>query len=124
MNDFLKQLLRYILIGVIVVYIDFFIYQFLIKNIEVDSSISKRFSYIIGASFSFFLNKSITFKSSAVKLREPLLFIIVYFVGFVSNSLVHDILINYVEGNTPFYVSTLFSILINYLGQKFIVFKK
>ena len=97
MNDFLKQLLRYILIGVIVVYIDFFIYQFLIKNIEVDSSISKRFSYIIGASFSFFLNKSITFKSSAVKLREPLLFIIVYFVGFVSNSLVHDILINYVE---------------------------
>lgn len=124
MNNLLKQLMRYIIVGIIVVCIDFGSYKFLINIFDFDVSISKRFSYIIGALFSFFLNKTITFKSCTVKLEEPLLFIIVYFIGFVSNSFVHDILINYFKGNIPFYVSTLSSIMINYLGQKFIVFKK
>lgn len=124
MNNFLKQLMRYIIVGIIVVFIDFGSYKFLINIFEVDVSISKRFSYIIGALFSFFLNKTLTFKSWTIKLEEPLLFIIVYFIGFVSNSFVHDISLNYFKGNMPFYVSTFSSIMINYLGQKFIVFKK
>tara|TARA_B110000879_G_C10968561_1_gene430488 strand:+ start:324 stop:698 length:375 start_codon:yes stop_codon:yes gene_type:complete len=124
MNNYLKELFLYILIGIFVVLIDFLSYQFLIRFIEIDVSNSKRLSYIIGSLFSFVLNKIITFKSSDKNLKEPVLFSIVYFFGFVSNSLTHDFLINYLDGNGPFYISTIFSVLINYFGQKFIVFKK
>ena len=118
-----KEVFNYIIIGFFIVFIDFISYHFYYSSLSLDSSNSKRLSYITGAIISFFLNKKITFKSSKKNLSEPISFLIIYFLSFVSNSLTHDFLLNYFSGNYPFYISTLVSIIINYLGQKFIVFR-
>lgn len=119
-----KELINYILIGVLVVFVDFLSYQFFIKFFSIDFSNSKRLSYLTGALLSFLLNKYITFKSSKKKFSEPILFSILYFTSFVLNSVTHDVFLKYLAGNSPFIIATFISVGINYLGQKFIVFKK
>lgn len=119
-----EELIYYILIGIIVVFVDFVSYHFFIKYFSIDYSNSKRLSYLTGAVLSFLLNKYITFKSSKKKISEPILFSILYFISFVLNSISHDVLLKYFAGNSPFIIATFISIGINYLGQKFIVFKK
>ena len=107
-----------------VVMIDFISYNFFIKIFSIDLSNSKRLSFIMGASISFILNKYITFKSEGKKISEPILFSLLYFVSLVINSFTHDAILKSFSGNYPFIFATILSILINYLGQKFIVFKK
>jgi putative flippase GtrA len=123
-ESFKKELIVYILIGVLVVLIDFASYQFYNKAFSVDFSNSKRLSYLTGAAVSFLLNKHITFKSHEKKISEPILFSIIYFSSFVLNSFTHDVLLDHLYGNYPFVVATIVSVIVNYLGQKFIVFKK
>lgn len=123
-NSFKKELVFYVLIGVFVVMVDFTSYHFYNKIFSVDFSISKRLSFLTGAVFSFVLNKYITFKSQEKKISEPILFSIIYFLSFILNSFTHDILIDTFSNNYPFIIATYISIVINYFGQKFIVFKK
>jgi putative flippase GtrA len=119
-----KEIFYYLIIGVFVVAVDFLAYLFYHRSLSIDLSNSKRLSYLTGAVVSFFLNKTITFESSKQNLREPFLFIMLYLISFISNSITHDIAVNFLNGSYPFYLSTALSVSINYLGQKFIVFKK
>ena len=119
-----KEIIYYIIIGIIVVFVDYTSYLFFNKIFLIDVSNSKRFSYLIGATLSFILNKLITFKSQEKNLSEPVLFFILYFSSFVLNSFTHDVLLNYFSGNFPFIFATLVTVILNYIGQKFIVFKK
>ena len=124
-NDtFRRELILYILIGVFVVLVDFILYHSLNKIFSIDFSNSKRVSYLSGTVISFVLNKHITFKSSKKNLSEPILFFILYFLSFVLNSFTHDIILDCFSGNYPFIIATTLSVAVNYLGQKFIVFKK
>ena len=119
-----KEVRNYLYVGVICVIIDFILYEFLIDYTNLGLSNSKRLSYIIGASFSFILNKTITFKSGEKNITEPVLFILVYAFSFMLNSIAHDFFINIFDGYLPFLIATFLSIVVNYLGQKFLVFKK
>lgn len=119
-----KELIYYILIGILVVLVDYISYHFFYKIFSIDFSNSKRLSYLTGALLSFILNKRITFKSHEKKISEPVLFSILYFLSFVLNSATHDALLNHFSGNYPFIIATLVSVILNYIGQKFIVFKK
>mgnify|MGYP006091906149 CR=1 FL=1 len=123
-DNFKKEIFSYVLIGLFVVLVDFLTYHFFNILFSVDLSISKRLSYLTGASLSFILNKRLTFKSKEKKISEPILFSVVYFLSFILNSFTHDVLLNYFSGNYPFYIATMVSVLINYFGQKFFVFKK
>jgi putative flippase GtrA len=124
-NDSIKkELIYYILIGILVVLVDYISYHFFYKIFSIDFSNSKRLSYLTGALLSFILNKRITFKSHEKKISEPILFSILYFLSFVLNSVTHDALLNHFSGNYPFIIATVVSVMINYIGQKFIVFKK
>ncbi len=123
-NTLKKELIYYILIGIFVVLIDFVSYHFFNKIFSIGFSNSKRLSYITGAFFSFILNKRITFKSRGKKISEPVLFFIIYLSSFILNSFTHDVLLDYLSGNYPFIIATIVSVVINYMGQKFIVFKK
>ena len=67
--------------------------------------------------------KYFTFKSTKWKISEIFSFSVIYFSSFVLNSFTHDVLLNYFSGNYPFIIATFISVLINYLGQKLIVFK-
>lgn len=93
-------------------------------SIYIDSSFAKRISFLLGAILSFILNKKVTFKSNSKGLKEPMTFIIIYLISFIGNSIIHDLLIDLNTNNLAFAISTCFSILFNFLGQKFIVFKK
>lgn len=124
-NDSIKkELIYYILIGIFVVIVDFISYHFFNKMFSIDFSNSKRLSYLTGAAVSFILNKYITFKSQEKKISEPILFLIIYLLSFALNSFTHDVLLDILSGNYPFIIATIVSVVINYLGQKFIVFKK
>ena len=119
-----REIIFYIIVGITSVIIDFSSYNFLTNIFYLDNSNSKRISYLIGSIFSFLLNKRITFKSPKKNFKEPILFSIIYLFSFVLNSVVHDIMLEYIDGNYPFVIATFVSIIINFIGQKFIVFKK
>lgn len=93
-------------------------------SINIDSSLAKRISFLLGAILSFTLNKKVTFRSNSKELKEPITFIIIYLISFMGNSIIHDHLIDIYINNLAFVISTCFSILFNFLGQKFIVFNK
>lgn len=119
-----KELFSYIIVGAFAVLIDFLFYKIFSDIFLIDISVSKQLSFVLGSIWSFIFNKFVTFQSFERKLSQVFLFVIVYFISFIFNSLSHDFLLNFMSGNNPFYISTAISILINYLGQKFIVFKK
>ena len=124
MKIFFRQFIGYSSVGLISILIDFMFYYIFIETSLFNSSISKRLSYILGSINSFILNKKIVFKSREKYLREIILFIFIYIISFVSNSFLHDALIETLPGFLPFIISTLISIIINFLGLKFIVFAK
>jgi putative flippase GtrA len=119
-----REIIFYIIVGITSVVIDFLFYLFLTNIFYLNNSNSKRISYLIGSTSSFLLNKRITFKSPKKTFKEPILFSIVYLFSFVLNSFTHDIMLEYIDGSYPFIIATFISVIINYIGQKFIVFKK
>ena len=123
-KKFKREIIFYVIVGITSVIIDFSSYNFLTNIFYLDNSNSKRISYLIGSISSFLLNKRITFKSPKKTFKEPILFSIVYLYSFILNSVIHDIMLEYIDGNYPFVIATLISVIINFIGQKFIVFKK
>ena len=119
------EIYKFIIIGIIAVSIDAFVY-FLLGNFEFFSyEISKRISFICGAVFAFFFNRSYVFQIKHKNVRQILGFSILYFTSFLSNASSHDFVLN--KLGIPFVAfifATVISTTINYLGQKFIIFKK
>lgn len=119
------QLYRFFFIGIIVVSIDALFYFIFIFLDIFDPEASKRISFIIGACFAFVLNKNFVFFSNDIKIKEPILFSLLYLSTFLINSFVHDITLNYSnEKILAFLLATVTSTFINFIGQKFIVFRK
>lgn len=119
-----RQLLSYLMVGLFAVFVDFMVYIFLKDFINIDPFTSKRVSYISGAIISFFFNKKLTFKSESNYFVEVILFIIIYAMSFFLNSLIHDFAYQNLDGYYPFIIALITSIVFNYLGQKYIVFRK
>jgi hypothetical protein len=72
---------------------------------------------------SFILNKKITFFSIEKGFKEPLKFSMVYLFSLLVNYFSHKYLLNYFDNYLPFIISTSLSVLINFTGLKFYVFK-
>ena len=119
------EIYKFIIIGIIAVSIDAFVY-FLLGNFEFFSyEISKRISFICGAVFAFFFNRSYVFQIKHKNISQILGFSILYFTSFFCNAFSHDFVLN--KLGIPFVAfifATAISTTINYLGQKFIIFKK
>ncbi len=122
---FNKEIFRYLIVGIGSVSIDFITYYLLINySNQFTPSTAKRVSFIAGGIWSFIVNKLYTFRSKELKLQEPILFVFIYLVGFVLNTVVHDRLIVFFKINTiAFLFATTISIVWNYFGQKFLVFR-
>ena len=118
-----RQLLSYSSIGFISLVIDATIYIILSEIFLISKSLSKIISFIIASVNSFLGNKIFTFKAKSFSLREPLKFTLLYSVSLIANSSTHDFLLSYFDGLIPFVISTLVSIIINFMGQKLWVFK-
>ena len=106
------------------VLIDFIFYYLFIYISLFDPDNSKRISFIIGAIFAFYANRSYVFKVIDKKISQYFAFALLYFVSFSLNSIVHDFVLLKLEILlVSFLVATMVSTIINFCGQKFIIFK-
>ena len=118
------QLTSYSIIGILSVAVDFLSYNLMAFFLGVEISIAKAISFVLGSVNSFILNKRITFKSNAKPLKEILLFCVVLYCLIISELLYTRLFLKISSGYIPFVTATIFSIAINFTGQKLIVFKK
>lgn len=119
-----NQFSKYSGFGIISFLIDFFLYNFLSIYLNVDTNLSKGISFIAGSVNSFILNKKMTFFSVEKGFKEPLKFSIIYLSSLLVNYFSHKYLLNFYDNYLPFIISTSLSVLINFTGLKFYVFKR
>ena len=119
----LKELLRFFVGGGSAVVTDFVLYRLLV-SMGLNLSVSKGVSFMCGASIGFIINKLWTFESKQFSKGEVLRYIILYAVTAVINALVNKVLLT-LFGITilAFLCATAVSTILNFLGQKFFVFK-
>ncbi len=119
------EVYRFILVGICSVTIDFLFYYIFIYFDFLDPNSSKRASFILGAVFAFFANRRFVFNVQERKITQYIFFSILYFTSFILNSLVHDY-IYFLTGITllSFLLASAISTITNYIGQKFVIFKK
>lgn len=121
------EIVRYIISGMSAVFTDFLSYILLYELLNVNASISKGTSYILGAFLAFIINKLWTFETAkSHKTHVALMkFIILYGFSFTLNIVINAVVLDLTSITLfAFTLATGTSIVVNYLGQKFWVFKK
>ena len=124
-EKYVAEIVRYVLVGGVAVLIDAVVYYVMIVYHIAAPSTAKRISFIAGSTWAFLANKYFTFRQPEVKFSEPLLFTILYICTFFINSFVHDILLIRLQSEgLAFLFATGASTCLNYIGQKWIVFRE
>ena len=120
-----SEIIKFIVVGVLAVLIDGTTYALMVRAIGFEHGLSKRFSFILGSIWAFFANKHYTFNSLAPARKEIILFSILYITTYFVNGWIHDIPWEISELDwLSFLTATATSTVINYFGQKFVVFHK
>ncbi len=123
-NKNFLEIYRFIIVGIFSVFIDFLFYYLFIYFEILDPNNAKRVSFIAGATFAFYANRKYVFKVDERKFSQYVMFSFLYFISFVLNSIVHDYIFLISKLILIAFLSaTLVSTVINFLGQKFIIFK-
>jgi len=117
---------RFFIIGSSTVLIDLVVYLILLNTFFVTST-SKSISFIVGAIFAYFANRSFTFKSSTRGFWRAIFFVLLYlstlYVNVYSNEIVLDLLsLNFFSILIAFFIATSLSAGLNFIGMKYIVF--
>jgi putative flippase GtrA len=146
----IKQITKFFIIGVSAVLVDFIIYYLLSDLLSVQLDVSKAVGFMVGTVYTYFLNKMWTWRHTEKSNKGMVIkFGLVYAVSFVFNILINKyglVLIdefdvslncNFVKTNElttlfsikghkflAFFLATLVSAVINFIGQKFLVFKQ
>ena len=120
-----SEIIKFIVVGVLAVLIDGTTYALMVRAIGFEHGLSKRVSFILGSIWAFFANKHYTFNSPAPARKEIILFSILYITTYFVNGWIHDITWKKSDLDwLSFLTATATSTVINYLGQKFVVFFK
>ena len=148
MKVVIKQITKFFIIGVSAVLVDFFVYYLLSDLLNVNIDVSKGLGFMVGTVYTYYLNKLWTWKYTEKSNKGMLLkFGLVYAVSFVFNILINKYgmkLLPAFEVNLSlsmpdtqtvsnlfslkgnkflgFFLATVVSAVINFLGQKFLVF--
>lgn len=116
------ELVKFIFVGLGAVALDAGIY--LILKQKTDIFAAKAISYISGATLGFVLNKYWTFQSEKLKFIEICKYVILYVFSAVVNTLLNRSVLYFTHSIAlAFLCATGTSTVINFLGQKFLVFK-
>lgn len=130
-TTFKHQLFFYFVCGAISTSFDFMIYTTLYKH-GVQLDFAKGASFLVATFISYFLNKHITFKTRHKSFLELLNFIGVHiismFVDVSANRIFVSVLGLFIIGHKKivcaFILATACSVIVNFAGQKFWVFRK
>lgn len=150
MKVVIKQITKFFIIGVSAVLVDFIIYYLLSDLLSVNLDVSKGLGFLVGTVYTYYLNKLWTWKHTEKSNKGMLFkFGLVYAFSFVFNILINkyglrmlpefDVNLNLVmlkeqelrpvfsvKGHKflAFFFATVVSAVINFLGQKFLVFNQ
>ena len=128
MNLIKKELLYFLIVGLLTVTIDFTLY-WITQKFLLNITIAKVTGFISGTIFSFLANRKITFKSLESIQKQLLKFSIIYACTMIINVLIN----NYLLKHQPFFryqisfafiIATLTSASMNFIGMKYFVFFK
>ena len=119
----------FLLAGIAAVSLDFFVYKNTLKLTGI--FVSKILGFYSGVLISFLINSSYTFRKRGKKFFSSTYFyryIFLLTVNMFINVLINYSLLNYFHkiNNVVFYaflVATLFSMILNFIGMKLLVFK-
>lgn len=117
--------IRFIIIGLVAVAIDFVVYFALLKFTSIPTSSSKAISFMSGAMFSFVGHRFFVFHSTdKVARKQALPFVLLYLISLLLNNFTNEIIIT-LSGIKliAWFISTAISVIWNYLGMKFVVFR-
>ena len=118
----LKQIFKFCVGGGSAVLTDFVVYILLKQYIAL--SVAKMISFV-GAAIGFLINKLWTFESRNFRLREIFRYALLYAVSATANTMVNKGVLSLSNITIiAFLCATAVSTIINFLGQKFFVFKK
>lgn len=124
-NRLKGELLRFLLVGGIAVALDAALYTAFLHWGGVSPTWAKRMSFGIGSFWPFLANKYFTFGTRGLRLSEPVLFALVYFIGWALNSLTHDFMLRWLGyKSVAFLAATGVSTCSNFAGMKFLVFRR
>ena len=126
-----KQVLLFGISGILATGSDYLLYSGLIKYYSGHYIMAKSCSFLLGTLVAFVFNKYVTFGVKQKSLQETLRFGILYTVSLVGNVAINKIaLILLLPFDNfkysiwiAFLMATAFSMVLNFLGQKFWVFK-
>ena len=108
--------------GCVAVLVDYIMYMLLMDELGVMSA--KTVSYIIGASVGFVINKNLAFHSKGFLVSEIVKYIVLYGGSALLNAWINRNMVE--EGYSPvsaFLTATAITTIVNFLGQKFVVFR-
>ncbi len=118
-----QEILKFLVGGGTAVIVDFFTYKiFMILGLE--RTIAKTLSFICGSIVGFIINKYWTFKSPKFQIKEILKYTVLYILTAFINSQVNKYtLLLFGNEMFAFLCATGVSTILNFLGQKFLIFR-
>lgn len=122
MNKLKKELKRFIVAGISAVSTDLITYYILLNFLP--HSVSKTISFLLGTVVAFVINKYWTFEKHTKSYTEVAKFGFLYLVTLGANVFANAVVLKYFSlVFLAFLVATGVSTILNFLGQKFWVFK-
>lgn len=122
-NKLEYQILMFIVIGGLATTIDFIIYSYLLDFISIN--FSKLISMLVSSLFSYFMNKIFTFnKGKNYNSKYLIKFYIIFLLNLLTNIFANYYVYKWTSIKiSAFILATLFGMIVNFIGQKFFVFK-
>lgn len=119
-----KELIRFLLGGGSAVLVDYGMYK-IFMMFGIDRSVAKAFSFICGSIVGFVINKIWTFESAGFSKGEIVRYIVLYSCTAIINAIINKttLLVMPIE-MLGFLCATGVSTVLNFLGQKYFVFRK
>ena len=127
-----KTTLKFILVGVINTIVGTSVMFFAYNVVHLNYWVSSAANYVVGSVVSYILNKYLTFQNSERSVKQLLYFIVnisvCYLIAYgAAKPLVYRILgsaSTAIRDNCAMLAGMCLFVVLNYLGQRFVVFKK
>ena len=122
MSQVKKELKRFLVAGISAVGTDLVTYYILLNFLSND--VAKTISFLLGTVVAFVINKYWTFEKHEKSYKEMMKFGILYSLTLGANVMTNNIVLEYTSLIfLAFLVATGVSTVLNFIGQKFWVFK-
>ena len=122
----IKEILRFLIVGLVANLVNFFMYYFL-YFVGFSLFICSCLGYVTGIFISYIGGRSWVFKADITSTRKTLIkFFLVYFCGGLGMTILIVLLTNhfYFDYKVSWLIGAFYAVTNNFLGQKLIVFNR